>query len=140
MPVQPGTTGSEGTLMFSRSLPRRSAVAAAAALAAVACGTVISAAPASAAYDCPGGTFCGFDHRDGTGTFVQIDANCLLHDIGNGGVGDRLTSYWNRTGKTVGVYNWNGQQWQLLASVPDNGRGNMPAGGDNQADALKVCD
>lgn len=105
--------------------------------------TTLSAAPASAApgYDCPGGTFCAWDGRDGTGSMiVQVDSSCVLHDIGNGGVGDRLTSYWNRTGETVGIYNWTGQRWQLLASVADNGRGTLPSSVDNMADAVKVCD
>ncbi|WP_330251205.1 peptidase inhibitor family I36 protein [Nocardia sp. NBC_00565] len=105
--------------------------------------TMISAAPALAApgYDCPGGVFCGWDGRDGTGSMiVQVDASCVLHDIGNGGVGDRLTSYWNRTGRTVGVYNWTGERWQLLASVANDARGTLPPGADNRADAVKVCD
>ncbi|MEV6769018.1 peptidase inhibitor family I36 protein [Nocardia sp. NPDC051030] len=103
--------------------------------------TTIAAAPASAAYDCPGGTFCGYDGANGTGSMiVQVDSMCVLHDIGNGGVGDRLTSYWNRTGKTVGIYNWTGQEWQLLASVPDNTRGTLSHNVDNMADAVKVCD
>ncbi|MCP2320031.1 Peptidase inhibitor family I36 [Nocardia amikacinitolerans] len=128
--------------MNSASIPRRMAAAALAALACTAIGTTVSAAPASAGYGyaCPGGLFCGWDGPDGTGSMiVQVDSNCVLHDIGNGGVGDRLTSYWNRTGKTVGVYNWTGVRWQLLASVPNNGRGNMPRGADNAADAVRVC-
>ncbi|WP_067570231.1 peptidase inhibitor family I36 protein [Nocardia acidivorans] len=103
----------------------------------------VLAAPASAApgYDCPGGTFCGYDGAKGSGSMiVQVDSSCVLHDIGNGGVGDRLTSYWNRTGRTVGIYNWTGQRWQLLASVADNQRGTLPANVDNMADAVKVCD
>ncbi|MCU1642792.1 MAG: hypothetical protein JWN03_3067 [Nocardia sp.] len=105
--------------------------------------TTISAAPASATpgYDCPGGVFCGWDGSDGTGSMiVQVDSNCVLHDIGNGGVGDRLTSYWNRTGRTVGVYNWTGERWQLLASIADSSRGNLSSWADNKADAVKVCD
>lgn len=126
--------------MYSFALSRRFAVAAAAVLAVTGYGAAITPAPAAAAYDCPGGTFCGFDYRDGDGMFVQVDSNCLLHDIGNAGLGDRLTSYWNRTGKRVGIYNWTGQRWQLLVSVPDSGRGNVPPDADNMADALKVCD
>ncbi|WP_435593381.1 peptidase inhibitor family I36 protein [Nocardia sp. bgisy118] len=128
--------------MNSPSMPRRLVSAAFAALACAAIGITVSAAPASAGYGygCPGGTFCGWDDPDGTGSMiVQVDANCVLHDIGNGGVGDRLTSYWNRTRKTVAVYNWTGDHWQLLVSIPDNGRGNMPRGTDNTADAVRVC-
>ncbi|WP_431969365.1 peptidase inhibitor family I36 protein [Nocardia sp. bgisy134] len=101
--------------------------------------TTISPAPASAApgYSCPGGMFCGWDGADGKGSMIiQVDANCFLHDIGNGGVGDRLTSYWNRTGQTVGVYNWTGERWQLLASITDNSRGTLSPGADNRADAV----
>ncbi|WP_280399200.1 peptidase inhibitor family I36 protein [Nocardia carnea] len=127
--------------MYSLALPRlRVAVAAAAVLTFAGYGAAVSPAPAAAAYNCPGGLFCGFDSPGGENMFVQVNSECLLHDIGSGGKGDRLTSYWNRTGKTVGIYNWTGVRWQLLASVPDNGRGNMPAGTDNQTDALKVCD
>ncbi|MBF6136434.1 peptidase inhibitor family I36 protein [Nocardia otitidiscaviarum] len=114
------------------------------AAAALALGTVGlgAAGPAAAAfgYACPGGLFCGWDGAEGTGSMiVQVDANCVLHDIGNGGVGDRLTSYWNRTGQTVDIYNWTGRHWQLLASVPDNGRGTLPAEADNAADAVGIC-
>ncbi|WP_067805842.1 peptidase inhibitor family I36 protein [Nocardia beijingensis] len=125
--------------MLSLTQFRRLGVAAAATLAVAGYGVALAPAPASAAYDCPGGLFCGYDHRNGTGMFVQVDNNCLLHDIGNEGNGDRLSSYWNRTGKTVGVYNWTGREWQLLVSVPDNSKGNVPADGDNKADALWVC-
>ncbi|WP_327097854.1 peptidase inhibitor family I36 protein [Nocardia vinacea] len=105
-------------------------------------GAMISAAPASASpsYDCPGGMFCGWDGANGTGSMIlQYDAGCFLHDIGNGGVGDRLTSYWNRTGVTVAVYNWTGERWQLLASVADNARGTLPSSADNKADAVEMC-
>ncbi len=125
--------------MLSLKSFRRLGVVAAATFAVAGYGAALAPAPASAAYDCPGGLFCGYDQRGGTGMFVQVDNNCLLHDIGNEGIGDRLSSYWNRTGKTVGVYNWTGQEWQLLVSVPDNAKGNVPAGGDNKADALWVC-
>ncbi|WP_067539129.1 peptidase inhibitor family I36 protein [Nocardia crassostreae] len=103
----------------------------------------LSAATADAApgYSCPGGVFCGWDDANGTGSMiVQVDSNCVLHDIGNGGVGDRLSSYWNRTGQDVGVYNWTGQQWQLLAAIPDNSRGNLLGEANNRADAVKICD
>ncbi|MGV9677790.1 peptidase inhibitor family I36 protein [Nocardia sp. NPDC003482] len=114
--------------------------------AAVAVGALAAAAlpaatvSASPGYDCPGGMFCGWDGPDGTGPMiVQVESICALHDIGNGGVGDRLTSYWNRTGKTVGIYNWTGEEWQLLASTADNTRGTLPAWADNIADAVWVC-
>ncbi|GAB0101523.1 hypothetical protein JMUB6875_04870 [Nocardia sp. JMUB6875] len=104
-------------------------------------GAIISAAPASAqGYDCPGGLFCAWDGVDGTGSmFVQEDNSCVLHDIGNGGVGDRMVSYWNRTGKNVDVLNWNGKNWELLAHVPDSVRGTLPAYARHKADAIKVC-
>ncbi|WP_159840490.1 peptidase inhibitor family I36 protein [Nocardia sp. CY41] len=135
----PDPIGFEGSIMLSLKSFRRLGVVAAATFAVAGYGAALAPAPASAAYDCPGGLFCGYDQRGGTGMFVQVDNNCLLHDIGNEGIGDRLSSYWNRTGKTVGVYNWTGQEWQLLVSVPDNAKGNVPAGGDNKADALWVC-
>ncbi|WP_454198051.1 peptidase inhibitor family I36 protein [Nocardia sp. Marseille-Q1738] len=106
-------------------------------------GAMISAAPAASAlaYACPGGQFCGWDGRGGTGSMiVQVDANCVLHDIGNGGVGDRLTSYWNRSGRTVGLYDWMGDHWQLLASVADGTRGTLPRDADKRTDAVRVCD
>ncbi|MFE7746371.1 peptidase inhibitor family I36 protein [Nocardia sp. NPDC057455] len=89
--------------MFSLKLFRRLSVAVAATLAVAGYGAALAPTPASAAYDCPGELFCGYGHRNGTGMFVQVDNNCLLLDIGNEGNGDRLSSYWNRTGKTVGV-------------------------------------
>ncbi|WP_067537941.1 peptidase inhibitor family I36 protein [Nocardia crassostreae] len=127
--------------MISRSSSRLAALAAAAVLTGAAGVAVFSPVTASAqGYDCPGGLFCGYDGADGDNMFVQINANCLLHDIGNAGKGDRLTSYWNRTGATVGIYNWTGGRWDLLASVPDNGRGNLSYTVDDTADAVKVCD
>jgi hypothetical protein len=76
------------------------------ALAAVA----LSAAPAMASpsgYGCSGGLFCGWDRTGGEGApLVTATGDCTHYDIGNDGKGDRLESYWNRTGKTVGVYDW----------------------------------
>ncbi|MEV6067798.1 peptidase inhibitor family I36 protein [Nocardia sp. NPDC052001] len=103
-------------------------------------GAAVVAGPASANYDCPGGMFCGYDNPNGTGMIVQVDSGCFLHDIGNGGVGDRLSSYWNRTGQKATVYNWTGREWQVLVTIPDNTRGTMPKSVDNIADAVKICD
>lgn len=116
-------------------------VTAALAVGAVAATTLLpAAASAYPGYACPGGTFCGWDGPDGTGAMiVQVASDCALYDIGNGGVGDRLTSYWNRTGRTVGIYNWTGQEWQLLAATADNERGTLPPETDNIADAVWVC-
>lgn len=101
---------------------------------------VVTATPASAqSYDCPGGMFCGYDGANGTGSMiVQVDNSPVLHDIGNGGVGDRLTSYWNRTGKAVNLYDWTGQRWLLLATIADNGRGTLASWADNRTDAVEV--
>ncbi|MFI6866120.1 peptidase inhibitor family I36 protein [Nocardia sp. NPDC050406] len=123
---------------------RNLARAAAAVLAFSAAGAAALASPTSASavppYSCSGGAFCGWDGRDGVGAMiVRADATCTLHDIGSGGVGDRLSSYWNRTGKPVSVYNWNGRSWQLLASIPNDTRGNLSASVDNQTDAVEVC-
>jgi hypothetical protein len=113
------------------------------AVAAAAVVVCASAAPASASesgFGCPGGLFCGWDGKDGGGSMVvQVDAACVLHDIGNAGVGDRVSSYWNRTGKTVQLYDWSGTRWLTLATIPDNGRGSLPAAVNDRADAVKVC-
>ncbi|MVU83113.1 hypothetical protein GPX89_38480 [Nocardia sp. ET3-3] len=127
---------------INRAKRIRGAVAAAVlTVGAVAGGALAAAGPASAAgYDCPGGVFCGYDGVDRTGSmFVQVDDNCVLHDISNAGLGDRLVSYWDRTGKTVDVLNWNGKRWELLAHVPDSHRATLPVYAQNKADALKVC-
>ncbi|WP_157978870.1 MULTISPECIES: hypothetical protein [Nocardia] len=81
--------------MNQSSMPRRLTSVVAAALTCVGLGASVSTAPASASpsYDCPGGQLCGWDGRDGKGAMIfQFDPSCVLHDIGNGGVGDRLTS------------------------------------------------
>ena len=123
--------------MFRKALSGLLAVGASAVMMASAAGP---AAASTSAFDCPGGQFCGWDERDGRGSMVvQVDSACVLHDIGNGGVGDRVTSYWNRTGQTVGLYDWTGASWLLLASIPDNGRGTLPAEANDRADAVKVC-
>lgn len=95
----------------------------------------------SARWSCPGGTFCGWDGPQGTGSlFVQKDATCALHDIGSAGLGDRLTSYQNRTGKKVTLYNWTGTEWQTLVEVADGEKGDVPQSANNTTDAVKVCD
>jgi peptidase inhibitor family I36 len=89
---------------------------------------------------CSGGKFCGWDGRDFTGDMVVTYGSwCSSHDIGLAGRGDRLTSYWNSTGKTVDLYNWTGTRWQLLASIRNDQRGNLPAWANNQTDAVAVC-
>lgn len=47
-----------------------------------------------------------------------------------------MTSYWNRSG----IYNWTGTHWQLLAAIPNDTKGTLPANADNQTDAVEVCD
>ena len=93
-------------------------------------------------WTCPGGQFCGWDGPDGSGTmFVEESgAACTTYDIGSAGLGDRLTSYQNRTGKPVGLYNWTGQRWDRLALVRDGDTGTLPASADKQTDAVKTCD
>jgi hypothetical protein len=104
---------------------------------------VLSSAPAHAAPladGCSGGTFCGWDGSNFTGDkIITFGSFCSSHDIGQAGLGDRLTSYWNSTGKKVDLYNWTGQNWQLLASIPNNQRGNLSAWADNKTDAVTVC-
>lgn len=116
------------------------AVAIGSALAAVA----LSATPAIASpagYGCSGGMFCGWDRTGGEGApLVTATSDCTHYDIGNAGKGDRLESYWNRTGQTVGVYDWSGTEWLLLAKIPDGSRGDLPAEARNRADAVAVCD
>ncbi|HTJ31699.1 MAG TPA: peptidase inhibitor family I36 protein [Dactylosporangium sp.] len=94
-----------------------------------------------AGWTCPGGQFCAWDGRDGGGAMiVQRDSTCSLYDIGSAGLGDRVRSYQNRTGKTVGLYNWSGQKWDLLVRVTDGAKGNLPASADRQTDAVKICE
>jgi hypothetical protein len=124
-----------------RKLRRAFAVAfvVGAGLAAVGTSTVTASA-APSGFSCPGGQFCGWDQRQGRGSMVvQVDANCVQHDIGSGGAGDRVTSYWNRTGQRVGLYDWTGQRWQLLAIVPNDARGDLAAHADNRTDNVWVC-
>jgi hypothetical protein len=123
--------------MFRKALGGLLAVGA---TAVVMCASAAPASASSSGFGCPGGLFCGWDEKDGRGSMVvQVDSACVLHDIGNAGVGDRVTSYWNRTGKTVVLYDWTGTRWQTLATVPDNGRGNLPAAANDRADAVKIC-
>jgi hypothetical protein len=106
--------------------------------------TAVPSSPALAseplADGCSGGMFCGWDGRDFTGDMVvAYGANCSPHDIGRAGRGDRITSYWNSTGKTVKLYNWTGQKWQLLATIRNDQRGNLGAWADNKTDSVNVC-
>jgi hypothetical protein len=74
----------------------------------------------------------------GVGTmFVQESGSaCTRYNIGSAGLGDRLTSYQNRTGKPVGLYNWTGQKWDRLALVRDCDTGTLPASADKQTDSI----
>ncbi|MGV9834150.1 peptidase inhibitor family I36 protein [Nocardia niigatensis] len=103
---------------------------------------MVAATPAHAyAYDCPGGMFCGWDGRGGTGRpVVQTDNGCFIHDIGNAGEGDLLTSYWNRAGKQVTLLNWMGDHWETLAVIQDSERGTLPPHADDKTDAVRRCD
>nr|WP_179419579.1 peptidase inhibitor family I36 protein [Streptomyces sp. TLI_235] len=90
---------------------------------------------------CPGGTFCAWDSPNAASNMiVEKDSACRLYDIGSAGLGDRISSYQNRTGVAVGLYNWDGKQWVLILSVADGKRGNLPGSADKQTDAVKVCD
>jgi hypothetical protein len=71
---------------------------------------------------------------------AQKDSACRLHDIGSAGQGDRVTSFQNRTGHPVGLYNWTGEKWDLLIRIANGQTGNMPKPVDNATDAIKVCD
>jgi hypothetical protein len=97
---------------------------------------------AGTGWTCPGGQFCGWDGPDGSGTmFVEENGSaCTRYDIGSAGLGDRLTSYQNRTGKPVGLYNWTGQNWDRLAIVPDGAHDTLPASKDKQTDSILTCD
>ena len=104
----------------------------------------LSAGPAIASPSssgCAGGLICGWDKAGRHGSMiVQENSDCRLYDIGNGGYGDRLESYWNRTGSTVGVYDWSGTECVLLAKIPNEGSGNLPSKARNRTDAVVVCD
>ena len=94
-------------------------------------------------WSCPGGTFCAWDGPDGTGAMVtQKGAECRLHDIGSAGLSDQVTSFQNRTGHTVGLYNWNepDNRWDPLVRIANGQKGNVPKAADNMTDAVKVCD
>jgi len=97
---------------------------------------------AGTGWTCPGGQFCGWDGPEGSGTMiVEVGSTCTLYDIGSAGKGDRLTSYQNRTGKPVGLLNWDGHNWQLLTDQPlqDGDKGTLPAAADNQTDGVSIC-
>ena len=70
---------------------------------------------------------------------VEVDPTCRIYDIGHAGFGDRLASYENRTGTTVGLYDWRGF-WYPLAKVANDQRGNLPPEATNKTDAVKLCD
>jgi len=91
-------------------------------------------------WTCPGGQFCAWDGLDGSGTMiVEKGSACNLYDIGSAGLGDRIRSYQNRTGTTVGLYNWTGE-WAPLQHLADGAYGNVLPSADKQTDAVKICD
>lgn len=92
-------------------------------------------------WTCPGGQFCGWDGPEGTGTMIVEKGDaCALYDIGSAGLGDRLTSFQNRTGKPVGLYNWTGTKWDRLYLAADGEKRTLPSAADKQTDAVKICD
>jgi hypothetical protein len=103
--------------------------------------TVISPASAMANTPdgCPGGYFCGWDGPNSQGAMVaQFGPECVGHDIGQAGQGDRITSYRNRTGKTVKLYNWADTHAEELATIPDDTQGTLPHFADNRTDLVNI--
>lgn len=75
----------------------------AAAVLALTAGTAfLTASPAAAdSSQCPSGSFCVWEQSSYRGDFRHYtSSNSNVGDYMN----DRMTSYWNRTGKTVSVY------------------------------------
>ncbi|MFE2290136.1 peptidase inhibitor family I36 protein [Streptomyces sp. NPDC059452] len=75
----------------------------AAAILTVTAGTAaLTAPPAAADADqCPSGSFCVWEQSSYRGDFRHYTAS--NPNVGNY-MNDRMTSYWNRTGRTVSVY------------------------------------
>lgn len=62
----------------------------------------LAAVPAAAdSSQCSAGNFCVWEHSSYTGKFLQSKSS--VSNVGND-FNDKMTSYWNRTDKTVAVY------------------------------------
>ncbi|QXE38778.1 peptidase inhibitor family I36 protein [Streptomyces sp. GMY02] len=88
----------------------------AAAVLTVAAGTVSLTAPPAAAdpNQCPSGSFCVWEQSSYRGDFRHYTTS--NPNVGNY-MNDRMTSYWNRTGKTVSVYE-HGNYVGCMISIP----------------------
>ncbi|WP_062213857.1 peptidase inhibitor family I36 protein [Streptomyces sp. NBRC 109706] len=83
----------------------------------LATGGVTLTAPAAAAdsSQCPNGSFCVWEHSSYTGRFLHSGSS--VANVGND-MNDRMTSYWNRTGKTVSVYEHSNYTGCMISVAP----------------------
>ncbi|WP_165984307.1 peptidase inhibitor family I36 protein [Streptomyces sp. YIM 98790] len=109
---------------------------------AIAAGLALTPAPAAAsaaaAWDCPQGWICLYDHAGGVGRFYAATDGCWFDNIGLQGLGDRATSVYNRTSHRVNLANWNGSAWEHLVHADPGQAFNLPASADNRTDAVHV--
>jgi hypothetical protein len=121
--------------------PVRLGAAAAVALVAAMAGLLTGGpakASALAAWNCPNGFVCLYDHAGGVGPFYAAQDGCWFDNIGLQGGGDRATSIYNRTGHRVNLANWNGRAWEHLVHANPGQRFTLPASADNKTDAVHV--
>ncbi|ARQ68819.1 peptidase inhibitor family I36 protein [Streptomyces marincola] len=90
--------------------------AAGAALTFAAATASLTAQPAVAdSSQCSSGHFCVWEHSSYTGRFLQSTGS--VSNVGNN-MNDRMTSYWNRTNRTVSVYEHSGYTGCMFSIAP----------------------
>jgi hypothetical protein len=113
--------------------PRLWTAAAVSVAAAIAALTAPSAA--ADAEQCPSGSFCVWEQSSYRGDFRHYtDSN---PNVGNY-MNDRMTSYWNRTGKTVSVYEHSNYVGCMFSVAPGSYEAAVPSHFNDKMTSLRV--
>jgi hypothetical protein len=104
--------------------------------------TAGTASATPAAYeDCAAGLVCVYELPNGGDWLRKWSGVCNFANIGQEGVGDRVSSAANYSDKQVYLLDWNPAigGWVTLWHMTPGTAGNMPAGTDNRTDAVQIC-
>lgn len=109
----------------------------AAAVLAVVTGTAsLTAQPAAADSDqCPSGSFCVWEQSSYRGDFRHYTSS--TPNVGDY-INDRMTSYWNRTGKTVSVYEHSNYAGCMFSAKPGQSEAAVASHFNDKMTSLRV--
>ncbi|ARF74773.1 peptidase inhibitor family I36 protein [Kitasatospora albolonga] len=104
---------------------------------AVTAGTAVLTAPPAAAdpNQCPNGSFCVWEQSSYRGDFRHYTAS--TPNVGNY-MNDRMTSYWNRTGRTVSVYEHSNYVGCMFSIAPGGSEAAVASHFNDKMTSLRV--